>query len=353
MAETIEYNNLITFIKNEIIEDRVIYALRIKKIDNIDSTLFTFNPSNGKITTVYKPDSELKLLISLGSHYSVSNIFMIIDTTSNITYEVNNIKINSLSYIENKPIETALVLSYLIKDKHFSKLSRQSSSNGESSDYVFNFEDDGSLVLSKKNKDGKLEEIESISMAIREEMQNSLKAQQTKEIICKEIFGSDNNTCNKHFISILGRAGLNMLQNIGEAPTNTSIINNLNNAKVNIKYEILKNLDWKMKNVNEKKLLVSVDEWINILEENNKDGKQYREYLNKNTLVKDLLQSMVDHINNNSRLLEEKYKETIDQPISSQKRRNRLSKKEIDKLRAEVINEKNILNSSLWSGIYL
>ena len=74
--------------------------------------------------------------------------------------------------------------------------------------------------------------------------------------------------CNKHFISILGRAGLNMLQNIGDAViTKSSIINNLNNAKVNIKYEILKNLNWKMKNSNEKKVLVSVDEWIKILEQ--------------------------------------------------------------------------------------
>jgi hypothetical protein len=149
-----------------------------------------------------------------------------------------------------------------------------------------------------------------------------------------------------------------MLQNIGEALiTKESIINNLNNAKVNIKYEILKNLNWKMKNVNEKKVLVSVNEWIKILEENNKDlGKQYKEYLNKNTLVKDLLQNMVDHINNNSRLLEEKYKETttqLNQPIRSQKRKRRLSKKQVETLREQVINEKNILNSFLLGEISL
>jgi hypothetical protein len=321
---------------------------------SLEAAQFKFNPNTGKITTVYRPSRTNYILISYGSHFDINGIYMVIDTNGNITYEVGqNTKLDSLSYIENKPIETALVLAYLTKDKHFSKLTNKKLTK-ESSDYVFNFEDNGSLVLSKKNKDGKLEEIESISMAIREEMQNSLKAQQIKENVCKEIFGSDNNTCNKHFISILGRAGLNMLQNIGDAViTKSSIINNLNNAKVNIKYEILKNLNWKMKNANEKKVLVSVDEWIKILEQDKNEGKQYKEYLNKNTLVKDLLQSMVDHINNNSRLLEEKYKESIDQPITSQKRKKRLSKKQIEKLRAEVITEKNILNSSLWSGIYL
>ena len=327
---------------------------------SLEAAQFKFNPSTGKITTVYRPSRTNYILISYGSHFDINGIYMVIDTNGNITYEVGqNIKLDSLSYIENKPIETALVLAYLTKDKHFSKLTNKKLTK-ESSDYVFNFEDDGSLILSKKNKDGKLVEIESISMAIREEMQNSLKAQQTKEIVCKEIFGSDNKTCSKHFISILGRAGLNMLQNIGDAViTKASIINNLNNAKVNIKYEILKNLNWKMKNVNEKKVLVSVNEWIKILEEDNKDlGKQYKEYLNKNTLVKDLLESMVDHINNNSRLLEEKYKETVtvtqlNQPITSQKKKRRLSKKQVETLREQVINEKNILNSFLLGEISL
>ena len=317
---------------------------------SLEAAQFKFNPSTGKITTVYRPINTNYILMSYGSYFDINGIYMVIDSNGNITYEVSNIKLDSLSYIENKPIETALVLAYLTKDKHFSKLTNKTLTN-ESSDYVFNFEDDGSLILSKKNKDGKLEEIESISMAIREEMKNSLKSQQIKENVCKEIFGSDNKTCNKHFISILGRAGLNMLQNIGDAVvTKSSIINNLNNAKVNIKYEILKNLNWKMKNVNEKKVLVSVDEWIKILEEDNKDlGKQYKEYLNKNTLVKDLLESMVDHINNNSRLLEEKYKEVIEQPIISQKKRKRrLSKKQIETLREQVINENNILNTQFF-----
>jgi hypothetical protein len=318
-----------------------------------EGALFTFNPSTGKITTVYKPDSDVKLLLSLGSHYSVSDIFMLIDTASNITYVINNLQINSLSYIENKPVETALVLAYLVKDKHFSKLSRDSSSvsSGESSDYVFNFEDDGSLVLSKKDSEGKLVQIQSVSSVIKQQMANDSSAAANRTKVCESLFGAENESCNKHFYSILGRAGLNMLANIGEAVTNGSeIISKLNSAEVNIKYEILKNLDWKMKISNGNKAMVSVAEWVQRLKDdkrqNVKDlGNKYEEYLNKNVQVKQLLENMVNHINTNSRLLAEKYKEAVEQPAVSVKRRRRLTSEQVANLRSQVITENSLLNS--------
>ena len=316
---------------------------------SLEAAQFSFNPSTGAITTVYRPSSKNYILISLGSHFGINEIYMVIEPNGSISYEVGDLKVDSKSYIENKPVETALVLAYLVKDKHFSKLSsHSSSSSGESSDYVFNFEDDGSLVLSKKDSQGKLVQIESVSSVIKQQMANDSNAAANKTKVCKDLFGSENESCNKHFYSILGRAGLNMLANIGEAASKSAIISKLNSAEVNIKYEILKNLDWKMKISNGNKAMVSVAEWVQRLKddkrENVKDlGNKYEGYLNSKQDVKQLLENMVNHINTNSRLLAEKYKEAVEQPAASVKRRRRLTSEQVGKLRSQVITENNLL----------
>ena len=321
-----------------------------------EAALFTFNKSTGLITTILK--GTRKFLISLGAHYGVTNIYLLIDDEGNITYTVNDIAISSISLIENKPVATALVLAYLIKDKHFSKVSEYSTTSGEPSDYVFKFQDDGSLVLQKKNGD-KFEEVTSISMAIRQQMSgNETGAEETKKQVCTSIFGDQEDEegkglCSKHFYSILGRAGLNMLENIGDSITKSKLVNSLESAEVNVKYEILKNLDWKMKISNGNKAMVSVDEWINRLKEDRRDGvkqqgAEYEKYLNgTGAQVKNILQNMVNHINTNSRLLQEKYKEAVEQPVSTSglRRRKRLTDERVAHLRAQVITENSLLNS--------
>ena len=52
---------------------------------------------------------------------------------------------------------------------------------------------------------------------------------------------------------------------------------------------------------------------------------------------------MVNHINTNSRLLSEKYKEAVEQPAASVKRRRRLTSEQVGKLRSPVITENNLL----------
>ena len=337
-------NMILNIFTTDILTNYKILNKEINKSYFNELSLFSFNQNTGKITTIYKPNNITNILISSGLHFNINDIHIIIDTYGKITYNVGGIIMDSISYIENKPVETALVLAYLIKDKHFSHLSNKLLKNNDSTNYVFHFEDDGTLILSKKDENGKLEEVESVSMVLRQQILNESSSVKTKEKICQELFGDDNNTCNKHFYSILGRAGLNMLQNIGDAPSKESIINNLNNAEVNIKYEILKNFDWK---INNKKLMVNVDEWIQILKNNNRDsikdlGKQYEIYLNKNILIKSLLQNMVDHINNNSILLQQKYTEINEQSVTRFKRR--LTDKEVSNLRAQVIIENSVLS---------
>jgi len=323
-----------------------------------EAALFSFNTNTGNIDTIYQ-DGPIAILISSGSHFGIKGIYMLVDENKKITFEIDGVVVDSLSYIENKPVQTALVLAYLIKDKHFSRLTTKSSSSnssiGEPDDYKFNFEDDGSLRLIKR-QNGVDQEVESVSMVLRQQMTNDSKeleeASEKKKQVCKNLFGDEESPyCAKHFNSILGRAGLNMLQNLGEAITETNIIGALTSAEVNVQYEILRNLDWKLKTSNSKKMLASVDEWINILKSDNRPavvnkGKSYENYLNNTSglQVKIILQNMVDHINNNSRLLQEKYKEVVKEQ-SIEIRRKKPSYGQIGKLRSQVINENNILNS--------
>ena len=320
---------------------------------------FSFNPNTGNIE--YAGKNTLKAIsLTSSTHFGVSDILMRVDA-GQVKFKVNGMDLDTVSYIQNRPVQTALVMAYLVKDKHFSRLSsNESGSKGESSDYVFNFEDDGSLRLSRKDGTGKLVEVESVSMAIRQQMSGDEdSAKKTMVQTCKKIFGVDKGlespACAKHFYSILGKSALSMLQNMGEtAAKNSSVIEALKNSEVNIKYEILKNLDWKMKISNGKKEMVDVSQWLYRLAQDSREGVQklaqdYKNYLSagNGVVVSDLLNFMVNHINTNSRLLDEKYKEAIQQQpeTGSKKRRSRLTSAQIAALRGQTMNENNLLNT--------
>ena len=357
MTETIKYDNLIKFIENDIINDKIAN-------NNLKAT---FNTSTGKFDIISPVSTGLiadflgsttQIVISSGSHFDIEKIYINISNKGVITYQTDNTVLDSISYIENKPVHTAIVLAYLIKDKHFSYLTTKSSSSsvGEPEDYKFHFEDDGSLILTKRenNIDRK---VLSVSMVLRQQMTNDsnqlVEAAKNKKKVCNNLFGADESEhCTKHFNSILGKAGLNMLQNLGEAISTTSILNALNNAPVNVQYEILKNLDWKMKLLNGKKTMVTVNEWVNRLKSDIrpaivKSGESYENFFNtqdSGSQIKTLLENMVNRINNNSRLLQEKYQEAVQQSTTPSTKR-RFSSEKIGKLRSQVITENNILNT--------
>ena len=67
-------------------------------------------------------------------------------------------------------------------------------------------------------------------------------------------------------------------------------------ANPTIQYEILKNLDWKIKINNKKKIFVKVEEWLKQLPD--KQQFLYSEYLNKNIHVKNLINDIVNNLNN-------------------------------------------------------
>ena len=324
-----------------------------------ESAGFYFDTNSGELKfSGNKTLNEITLTSS--KHFGVTEIKMKVNA-GKVSFKVNGIELDSISYIQNRPVQTALVMAYLVKDKHFSRLTSSSASGpvGESTDYKFNFEEDGTLRLTKKQADGSFKEVESVSMAIRQQMSgDEASASKTMVETCKKMFGvSDglkNTNCAKHFYSILGKSAISMLKNMGEvAAKSTTISEALKDSDVNIKYEILKNLDWKMKISNGKKEMVDVDQWLYRLSEDSRQSiqqlaQEYKLYLNaQGAQVKEILNHMVNHINTNSRLLDEKYKEAIQQQPQNvvKKRRNRLTAAQVANLRAQNINENSLLNT--------
>jgi hypothetical protein len=105
--------------------------------------------------------------------------------------------------------------------------------------------------------------------------------------------------------------------------TKKEVKNVLINANPLIKYEILKNLNWKMK-VNESgnKYLITIEEWLN-----HKNNLEYKTYLESQDglIIKEIIISMIEDININTSLLNEKYHKIITNPNynkTSHKKRN-------------------------------
>ena len=364
MAKNINYNSLVKFIKENLINDKINSTYKEQKTltgffgvsSKEKGEVFSFNSSTGSIDC-YDKSLTLDIVLTSSKHFGVSEVKISI-VNGVVSFKVNNnINLDSVSYIENKPVQTALVMAFLVNDKHYSRLRTNNSvATRESENYVFNFEDDGSLKLSIKQSNGTLQEVESVSMAIRQQLSdNDNESKKTIETVCKKMFGVDNGltdpTCAKHFYSILGRSVLLMIKNMGESIVKTSdLVEKLKNSDVNIKYEILKNLNWKIKISNGKKEMVDVDQWLERLSEDNRDSvKQqvntYKDYLNsKYPQVKEILNYMVNDINNNSRLLDEKYKEAVQQKSETITKKKRLTLAQIANIRAQNITENNALN---------
>ncbi len=303
---------------------------------------FYFNASNGKI----EASGSTNKTVTLNKHFGI--VMKISGNT--ITYTVNGTPLDSISYIEGKPVQTALVVAYMIKDRHSHMPSAVSAKSD--SDYKYTIEDDGSVRLF--DKEGK--EIASVNMAIRQQLEGKeAEAKATRAAVCKALFnvGESDKTCSAHFYNILGKAGLGMLENMGQASAGKQNIEDaLVNAKPHIQYEILKNLDWKMKVSNGNKEMVTVEQWLERLGQDARTEMKelvagYKKYLEgKGSHVKVILNRMVANLNNNSRLLDEKYKEAVATPQPSMRRkRTRLSASQVANLRSQVLSDNVSLNA--------
>jgi hypothetical protein len=317
-------------------------------IDEEIADEFLFNESTGMIECNYnKKMNEIITNLTPNTCY-LGSILMKVKHNKNtnkniITYEINSVLVNSISYIESKPISTALIMSYLCAEK-------QRFIQKQPENYVYELTSDNNLKL--YNKDTK-QEIMSVSIAINQYINKEDDlAKKTMEKVCKDIFLINNNgledeTCSKHFYSILGKSAILMLKNINNIVTTKKDIKDiLINANPLIKYEILKNLNWKLK-VNEygKKNLISVEEWLK-----NINNKEFNIYLNSSDgIIKEILNGMIEDINTNSSFLDEKYKDTKENIINPNynKIKKRLTLEQIKKLKLENLEE----NKKLYIGI--
>lgn len=289
---------------------------------------YSFNEGTGMLECDYKQkfNTIITKLTHSNSDIEKCNLGEIEMITSHdiytkknkITYTVNSIALDSVTYIESKPVSTALVMTYICAKKELFTIKKNPQ------DYTYEITSDNVVKLYEKNTQ---KEIISVSAAINQ-FKNNLEeiGENTMKHICKDIFqveeGLKNENCSKHFFSILGGSGLSMLENIGEiAKTNIEIKNILKNTNPLIKYEIIKNLNWKMKVNNNNKYLISLEDWLKII-----NKPEFKKYLDSENglIVKEIIIEMVNDINTNTSLLEKKYEKTITNPNYYYKKEKKL-----------------------------
>jgi hypothetical protein len=315
---------------------------------------FSFDTTKGDIVIIGSIKNTT-VTLNMNKHFGIEGIKMVIQG-NNITYQVNETPLDAHSYIEGKPVHTALVMTYLVKDKHYNKFAPQMSTKTDS-EYLYSFDDDGSVRLFKKDSNGaRGAEIASINTAIRKQLEgDAAGSTQDQTEVCQTLFGVkiDNPTCANHFYNILGKSAMGMLKNMGEAAKNDSVAQTLIKAQPHIKYEILKNLDWKMKISNGKKEMATPDQWLERLEQDIRPSikllaSEYKTYLNTTPHVKNILERMVMDLNNNTSLLDLKYKEAVQTPQPAvRKRQFRLSAAQVSSLRNQVLTENVALNTPM------
>ena len=294
---------------------------------------YYFDEATGMIECNYKTpfDKITTKLISKTETCYLGSIIMTtthnINTKKNtIKYKVNSILVDSISFIESKPVLTALVMTYLCAEKERFRIKKNPQN------YVYEITSDNNVKL--YDKDTK-EQIMSVSVAIDQFKNNSDNlAKKTIENVCKELFnvtdGLQNEVCSKHFFSILGKSAISMLENMNQiVTTKTEIKNVLINANPLIKYEILKNLNWKMKiDDNGNKYLITIEEWLK------RGNSEFNIYLDsKNGLIiREIISSMIQDINTNTSLLNEKYKKIITSPNYNKKKSKKRNLKKINSI---------------------
>ena len=326
--------------------DKIIKEVINQDVKTMDiKSNYYFDKSSGNI--IYNGPTnfkEIKTIISINDRYYIKSIEMITNKDKSIDYFMNNsdTKIDSTSYIQGYPVHTALVFAYMSKEhqviiNHANK-------------YVYKMEDGNVQIYMKDGNN----ELPTITRAISLHKENEVnKGMEYIKQTCKEMFGYDegmsNNTCAKHFYSILGRSAINMVQNLEkEMEERPNMFNLLLSSNVGIQYEILKNLDWKIKKNSKNNLeLIGVEEWLNI-----KNDLEYKKYLKEKPKIKELLNRMIEKINLEKDLIENF---VSDHNAESQKETNINTKRRIKKETMNLSKEKlnNLQYISLMENFIL
>jgi hypothetical protein len=169
---------------------------------------------------------------------------------------------DTISYIESRPIATALVIGWIESTNSKHLISPEQIIAKSQSKYVFELNPDGQVIVYNRETKAPVQSIQtSIDLWLGS---NPTQAKISATEVCKEMFGVgsglDNPTCSQYFYSVLGKSGLSMVKILGKQVEKSSDIKSLlTNTNPGIKYEILKKLEWK---VNSSNKLLGFDDWV-------------------------------------------------------------------------------------------
>jgi len=176
-------------------------------------------------------------------------------------YFFNGLPMNTISYINSRPIATALVIGWIESTKFNSVTPEQIIAKSQFK-YVFELNSDGKVIVYNRETNAEVQSIQtSIDLWLGS---NPTQAKISATQVCKEMFdistGLDNPICSQYFYSVLGRSALSMVKILGkQVETSSDIKNLLISTNPGIKYEILKKLGWKINSSNK---LIGFDDWI-------------------------------------------------------------------------------------------
>lgn len=309
-----------------------------------------FNGATGNIEYSGHLSSTIETIITPKiKMYIKNNKLGIIETT----YTFENKPLETISYIEARPVATALVLAYTesLSDKSsltgLSGIKDLSTQETYESKYLFEIDSEGNVQIFKKSDNSELQSIQkSVNHWLRGQ---DVEARGTAENVCKEMFGVDkglgNSTCSNYFYSVLGKSVLNMIKTIGaKIETSKDVKDLILSSNPAIKYELVKKLDWKVTFTNGNKKLVDVSKWISIQRQDIKD------YLgtSQGQVIKLILEQLVEEINKYVNLIDiaeqayeanDKNQKITDPNFNSKRKTRRLTETQVAALRSRQISD--------------
>lgn len=294
---------------------------------------FKFNGSTGHIEYTQSLNGTIETIVT-------PKIKMYIKYNQT-TYTFDGKPMDTISYIDSRPVASALILAYTEKQiTPLNQIGQKPSQEAFQSKYLFEIEPDNSVKIYLKSDRSELESIQtSVNQWLGGE---DAKAQATTQRVCKEMFGLTNGLgdpiCSNYFYSVLGKSILNMIKTIGaKIQTSADVVDLILSSNPAIKYELLKKLDWNTISTNGIKKLVDYSQWVNTQHQVIQDYLKTTQGLKITPILEQLVQDVNQFINlfeYNNQL------ETQISPITSLKKRSRrLTPTQVASLRSRQIED--------------
>jgi len=221
---------------------------------------YSFNGGTGHIEFLGKLPGRIETILSPKIKFYVKYNSKL--GQNETKYFFNGKPMDTISYIESRPIATALVIGWIESTNSKHLISPEQIIAKSQSKYVFELNPDGQVIVYNRETKAPVQSIQtSIDLWLGS---NPTQAKISATQVCKEMFGVgsglDNPICSQYFYSVLGKSGLSMVKILGkQVETSSDIKSLLLGTNPGIKYEILKKLEWK---VNSSNKLLGFDDWV-------------------------------------------------------------------------------------------